>query len=30
MDSLIIGVAVVVVGYIAVRLVLRHYFPPDS
>jgi hypothetical protein len=30
MTSLIIGVAIVVALYIAVRLVLRHYFPPDS
>jgi hypothetical protein len=30
MDSLLIGVATVVALYIAVRLVLRHYFPPDT
>jgi hypothetical protein len=27
MDSLIIGLAIVVALYVAVRLVLRHYFP---
>jgi len=29
-DSLIIGAAIVVALYIAVRLVLRAYFPPDT
>jgi hypothetical protein len=30
MDSLMIGVAIVVALYIAVRLVLRFYFPLDT
>jgi hypothetical protein len=30
MENLIIGVAIVVALYVAVRLVLRHYFPPDT
>jgi hypothetical protein len=30
MDSLMIGVAIVVALYIAMRLVLRFYFPPDT
>jgi hypothetical protein len=30
MDRWIIGVAIVIALYIAVRLVLRHYFPPDT
>ena len=30
MDSFLIGVAIVVALYVAVRLVLRHYFPPDT
>ena len=30
MDSFLIGVALVVALYVAVRLVLRHYFPPDT
>jgi hypothetical protein len=30
MDSLIIGAAVVVALYVALRLVLRWYFPPDT
>jgi hypothetical protein len=30
MESLLIGLAIVVTLYVAVRLTLRHYFPPDS
>jgi hypothetical protein len=30
MERLIIGVAIVAALYVALRLVLRHYFPPDS
>jgi hypothetical protein len=30
MDSVIIGVAIVVGLFIALRLVLRWYFPPDT
>jgi hypothetical protein len=30
MDSLIIGMAIAAVLYIALRLALRHYFPPDT
>jgi hypothetical protein len=30
MESLIIGVAIIAALYVAVRLVLRHYFPPDN
>jgi hypothetical protein len=30
MESWIIGVAIVVALYVAVRLVLRHYFPLDT
>ena len=30
MSSLIISVVILVVLYIAVRLVLRHYFPADT
>jgi hypothetical protein len=30
MDSLTIGVAIIVALFIVVRLVLRHYFPPDT
>ena len=30
MDSFLIGVAIVVALYIAVRLVLRYCFPPDT
>jgi hypothetical protein len=30
MENLIIGVAIVVALYVAMRLVLRHYFPPDT
>jgi hypothetical protein len=30
MDSLIIGVAMVFALYIAIRLTLRYYFPPDT
>jgi hypothetical protein len=30
MESLIIGVGIVAALYVAVRLVLRHYFPPDT
>jgi hypothetical protein len=30
MDGWIIGVAIVVALFIALRLVLRHYFPPDT
>jgi hypothetical protein len=30
MESLIIGVAIVVALYVAVRLALRFYFPPDT
>jgi hypothetical protein len=29
MDSLLIGVAIIIALYVAVRLVLRYYFPPD-
>jgi hypothetical protein len=29
-DGWIIGAAIVVALYVAVRLVLRHYFPPDT
>jgi hypothetical protein len=30
MNSLIIGVAIIIALYVAVRLVLRYYFPPDT
>jgi hypothetical protein len=30
MDSFLIGVVIVVALYIAVRLTLRYYFPPDT
>lgn len=30
MGSLIVGLAIVVALYIVLRLVLRHYFPPDT
>jgi hypothetical protein len=30
MDILIVGLAIVVALYVVVRLVLRHYFPPDT
>jgi len=30
MDSFLIGVVIVVALYVAVRLVLRRYFPPDT
>jgi hypothetical protein len=30
LNSWIVGVAIVVALYIAARLTLRHYFPPDS
>ncbi|MGY2902323.1 hypothetical protein [Bradyrhizobium sp. URHC0002] len=30
MDSLMIGLGIVVALYIAVRLALRFYFPPDT
>jgi hypothetical protein len=30
MDSLLIGVAIVIALYIAQRLILRFYFPPDT
>ena len=30
MESIVIGVAIAVVLYLAVRLALRHYFPPDT
>jgi len=30
MAGLIISVAIVVALYIAIRLVLRHYFPPET
>jgi hypothetical protein len=30
MNSLIIGVAIIIAMYVAVRLVLRYYFPPDT
>jgi hypothetical protein len=29
MDSLLIGVAIIIALYVAVRLVLRYYFPSD-
>jgi len=30
MDSFLIGVAIIVALYIAVRLAMRFYFPPDT
>ncbi|MGY2902325.1 hypothetical protein [Bradyrhizobium sp. URHC0002] len=30
MDILIVGLPIVVALYVAVRLGLRHYFPPDT
>jgi hypothetical protein len=30
MNSLIIGVAIIIALYVAVRLVPRYYFPPDT
>lgn len=30
MDSLIIGAVSLLALYVAVRLALRHYFPPDT
>jgi hypothetical protein len=30
MDSFLIGAAIVVALYIALRLLLRHYFPPGA
>jgi hypothetical protein len=30
MERLIIGAAIVAALYVAVRLALRYYFPPDS
>ncbi len=30
MESLMIGAAIIVALFIALRLTLRHYFPPDS
>ena len=30
MESLIIGAAIIVALYIALRLALRFYFPPDT
>jgi hypothetical protein len=30
MDSFLIGAVIVVALYVAVRLLLGHYFPPDT
>ena len=30
MESLIIGAAIIAALYVAARLVLRHYFPPET